>query len=99
MKWTALENFIVLLRNVLILDLRPYFMLFSAIMFSLVSAQWTDERNSLHERTIHHLLQIKQLSSQLPWGSQSDFNEQGIDIVSGEIYGAKWLDTYYDVQI
>jgi len=28
-------------------------------MFSNVSAQWTDERNSLHERTIKYLRQIK----------------------------------------
>jgi len=41
------------------LDLRPYFILFSAIMFSHVSAQWTDERNCVHERTIKYLLQVK----------------------------------------
>jgi len=28
-------------------------------MFSHVSAQWTDERNIVHERTIKYLLQVK----------------------------------------
>jgi len=44
MKRTVLENFIVqrlLLRNVLILDLRPYFILFSAIMSEIDLKQQT----------------------------------------------------------
>jgi len=60
MKGTVLENIIVLIsKNVLILNLRPYFIIFLAIMFSHVSAQWTDERNIVHERTIKYLLQVK----------------------------------------
>jgi len=64
MKGTALVNFIVLTSKkcrLLIVDLGLYFILFSTMMLYLLSAQWTDERNRFHERTIEHLLQIKQL--------------------------------------
>jgi len=39
LKVHVLENFVVLLRNVLILNLRPYFVLFSALMSEITLQQ------------------------------------------------------------
>jgi len=59
-------------------------------MFSHVSAQWTDERNSLHETTIKYSLQVKVNldHSCLHMHKVISPNKELIqNIVSGEKYG------------
>jgi len=58
-------------------------------MFSHVSAQWTDERNSLHERTIKNLLQVKVNLDHSCLQIFSTNKELIQHIVFGEKYGTK----------
>ena len=72
----VLENFV---RNVLILELRPYFILYWATIFFFASVQsvdWWKEQPSWKEI---FAARKSKLRSQLSGDTQSNFNEHGID--------------------
>ena len=86
------DSFPLLYKLVSIVFSLPVSNAFVERVFSLVSAQWTDERNKRHEMTVKSLLQVKvnlDCSCREMDGVISR-NKQLMDkIVSGEKYGTK----------